>query len=101
MISFAGFRTLPAVEVLSAYACERMRCELLLVKQGELMPTEAHVTTNNKLKPVSITLYPGDEPSIDLRIGDVHPAEHVLLTRAQAAMIAAILNAASRTSDSE
>ena len=65
------------------------------------MLTEACVTTNNKSKPVSITLHPGDEPSIDLRIGDVHPAEHVLLTRAQAAMIAAILDAASRERGNE
>ena len=63
------------------------------------MLSEVRVATNNESKPVSITFHPGNEPSIDLRIGDVHPAEHVLLTRAQAAMIAAILDAASRARD--
>ena len=65
------------------------------------MLSEVRVTTNNESKPVSITFHPGDEPSIDLRIGDVHPAEHVELTRAQASLIAVILDAASRTKDSE
>lgn len=65
------------------------------------MHAEVRVTTNHELKPVTITFHPGDEPSIDLRIGDVHPAEHVLLTRAQASLIAMILDAASRTEDSE
>ena len=65
------------------------------------MLTEARVMTDNEFKPVTITLHPGDEPLIDLRIGDISPAEHVVLTRAQAAMIAALLDAASRTRNNE
>lgn len=73
----------------------------MLAPKVGLMLTEVRVTTNDEAKPVSITFHPGDEPSIDLRIGDVHPAEHVRLTRAQAAMIVAILDAASRARDIE
>lgn len=66
------------------------------------MSNEVRVATNSQYKPVTITLEPGDdETPIDLRIGDTHPAEHVLLTRTQAATIAGALDAMARTADSD
>ena len=70
---------------------------------SDLILAEARVQTKNKYKPVSVVLWSSDddETAIDLRIGDSHPAEHVWLTRAQAAMIASILDAMSRAAFGE
>ena len=65
------------------------------------MVLKARIATNNPKKPVSIDVVPGDERLIDMRIGDVHPAEHVWLTRGQAATLARLLDAASRVPDSD